>query len=127
MALNVMVVDDSIVMRDMITKTLKISNLPIGEIHEASNGKEGLELLENTWIDLALIDIHMPVMNGEEMIDRIRQNPDTADLSIIVVSSESNESRIEMLVKKGARFIHKPFTPESLRETVTNMLGELDE
>lgn len=127
MALNVMVVDDSIVMRDMIMKTLKISNLPIGEIHEASNGKEGLELLENTWIDLALIDIHMPVMNGEEMIERIRQNPDTADLSIIVVSSESNESRIEMLVEKGAKFIHKPFTPESLRETVTSMLGELHE
>ena len=127
MALNVLVVDDSFVMRDMIIKTLRLSELTLGDIHEASNGQEGLDLLDNQWIDLALVDIHMPVMNGEEMLERIRGNPDTSDLAVIVVSSESNTSRIEMLVEKGARFVHKPFTPEALREIVTGMLGELHE
>ena len=45
MSLNVLVVDDSAVTRAMICKTLKICGVPVGEIHQASNGKEGLEKL----------------------------------------------------------------------------------
>jgi two-component system chemotaxis response regulator CheY len=123
MALNVLVVDDSAVMRTMIIKTLRISGLPLGEIYEAGNGQEGLQVLNNNWIDLALVDINMPVMNGEEMIDQVRANPETTDLPIVVVSTESSETRIDMLHKKGAEFIHKPFTPESLRQTIVGMTG----
>lgn len=126
MALNVLVVDDSSVMRSIIIKTLYMSGLPLGEIHEASNGKEGLEVLEKNWIDLALVDINMPVMSGEEMIDHIRSNKETADLPIIVVSTESSETKIEMLQKKGAGFVHKPFTPELLREAIESMVGGLN-
>jgi two-component system chemotaxis response regulator CheY len=124
MALNILVVDDSSVMRDIIKKTMRMTDLPVGNIHEAANGQEGMDILDNQWIDLALVDIHMPVMNGEEMIEKIRSNPDMEDLAVIVVSSESCEERIEMLLEKGTKFIHKPFTPESLSETVTDMLGE---
>ena len=124
MALNVLVVDDSAVMRKMIIRTLKLSGLPIGEIYEASNGKEGLAVLDEKWIDLALVDINMPVMNGEEMIDRMQSSPELADVAVIVVSTESSESRIEMLMRKGVEFVHKPFTPEDLRDAVVKMLGE---
>ncbi len=127
MALNILIVDDSAVMRGMVRKTIEMSNIPIGEVHEAENGQEGLDVLDNNWIDLALVDIHMPVMTGEEMIQKVRENPETADLAVIVVSSESDKSRIQILEKKGAKFIHKPFTPESLSETVTGMLGELND
>lgn len=127
MALNVLVVDDSSVMRAMIIKTLRLSGLPLGEVHEAANGKEGLRALDENWIDLALVDINMPVMNGEEMIDRVRQNPETADLPVIVVSTESSDTRIAMLQKKGARFVHKPFTPETLRESIVKVTGVSDE
>ncbi len=127
MALNVLVVDDSSVMRAMIIKTLKLCNLSLGEIYQASNGQEGLILLENNWIDLALVDINMPVMTGEQMIEAIRENPDTTDLAIIVVSTESSETRIDNLLEKGVKFIHKPFTPEMLRETILETVGGLDE
>lgn len=123
MALNILVVDDSAVMRKMIIRSLKLSGLPIGKISEAGNGKEGLEVLEQDWIDLALIDINMPVMNGEEMIEQIRLSPQMKDLPLIVVSTESSESRIEMLQKKGAGFVHKPFNPTALRETIKNLTG----
>lgn len=123
LALNVLVVDDSAVMRKMIIRSLQLSGLPIGRISEAGNGKEGLEVLEQDWIDLALIDINMPVMNGEEMIEEIRKNPQMKDLPLIVVSTESSESRIEMLQKKGAGFVHKPFNPTSLRETIMELTG----
>jgi len=127
MALNILVVDDSSVMRAIIIKTLHLSQLPMGEVHEAANGQEALKVLDGNWIDLALVDINMPVMDGEEMINRLRQNPATSDLPIIIVSTEGSESRKETLAQKGARFVHKPFTPETLRDAILRTLGGLDE
>ncbi len=127
MSLNLLIVDDSAVMRSIIKKTLKLCGLPIGEIHEASNGAEGLEVLNENWIDLAMIDINMPIMNGEVMIDKVREIPELRDLAIIVVSTESSETRIQMLEKKGAEFIHKPFTPEIVRSTIIEITGVEDE
>jgi two-component system chemotaxis response regulator CheY len=127
MALNILVVDDSSVMRAMIIKTLRLSRLPLGKVHEATNGQEALKVLDGNWIDLALVDINMPVMDGEEMINRLRQNPATADLPIIIVSTEGSETRKEVLTQKGAGFVHKPFTPETLRDAILRTLGGLDE
>ncbi|OGP64847.1 MAG: two-component system response regulator [Deltaproteobacteria bacterium RBG_13_53_10] len=127
MALNILIVDDSSVMRAIIIKTLRLSQLPLGEVHEATNGQEALKVLDGNWIDLALVDINMPVMTGEEMIDRLRQNPETADLPVIVVSTEGSETRRQVLMEKGAGFVHKPFTPETLRDAIVRTLGGLDE
>lgn len=127
MALNILVVDDSSIMRAMIIKVLRISGLPCGEFYQAANGVEALKVIDENWIDMALVDINMPVMNGEELINRLRENPDTADLPIVVVSSEASETRIEILRRKGAEFIHKPFTPETVRETIIEMTGVSDE
>jgi two-component system chemotaxis response regulator CheY len=103
------------------------SKLPLGEVYEATNGQEALKVLDGNWIDLALVDINMPVMDGEEMINRLRQNPATADLPIIIVSTEGSETRKEVLTQKGAGFVHKPFTPETLRDAILRTLGGLDE
>ncbi len=127
MALNVLIVDDSAVMRAMIIKTLRLSGIPLGDVFQAANGVEGLSALDNHWIDLALVDINMPVMDGEEMIDRVRQSPDMADMPLVVVSTESSPIRIERIQSKGARFVHKPFTPESLRATILQMTGICDD
>ena len=127
MALNILIVDDSSVMRAIIIKTLHLSQLPLGEVYEATNGQEALKVLDGNWIDLALVDINMPVMDGEEMINRLRQNPATADLPIIIVSTEGSETRKEVLTQKGAGFVHKPFTPETLRDAILRTLGGLDE
>jgi two-component system chemotaxis response regulator CheY len=123
MALNILVVDDSSVMRSIIIKTLKLTGLPLGDIWEAENGEKGLRLLQDKWIDLALIDIHMPVMDGEEMIRHLRENDQYATLPVIVVSSESDPSKIEMVLRQGATFIHKPFKPEILKEVIIDVTG----
>jgi len=73
------------------------------------------------------VDINMPVMDGEEMINRLRQNPETADLPVIVVSTEGSETRKERLMEKTVGFVHKPFTPETLRFAILRTLGGLDE
>jgi two-component system chemotaxis response regulator CheY len=121
--LNILVVDDSTVMRAMLIKTLRLSGLPLNDIYEASNGEEALRLLDQHWIDLALLDINMPIMTGEEMLVRVRQNPETASLPVIVVSTEGSETRIAALRRQGAEFVHKPFTPETLREIAISLIG----
>lgn len=123
MSLNVLIVDDSAAMRSIIQKTLQIGGLEIGNIYQAKNGEEALEMLEENWVDLALVDINMPVMDGETLINRIRENPDLAELPIVVVSTESSEARIVQLRAKDVQFIHKPFAPETLREIVYQITG----
>ena len=126
MSLNVLVVDDSSVMRTMIIRTLRLCGLALGEIHQAANGQEGLQVLEGNRIDLALVDINMPIMNGAEMLNLMRQNPQTAALPVIIVSTEGSEARIEFFRGQGAEFVHKPFTPEALRETIVGFTGVTD-
>jgi len=123
MALNILIVDDSAVMRKMIIKTMGMCGIPIGEIKQAANGREGLEELGKNWIDIVILDINMPIMNGEEMIDEMQQDPEIKDIPIIVISTEGSSTRIERLKGKGARFIQKPFTPEIIRDTIYEVTG----
>jgi two-component system chemotaxis response regulator CheY len=123
MAVNVLIVDDSVVMRSMIQKTMKLSGLQLGEVHQAANGREGLETLERQWIDLVIADINMPVMTGEEMIEQMQANPNLKTIPTIVISTEGSQARIDRLQGKGVRFIHKPFSPEMIRDTVKDVLG----
>ncbi len=90
MSLNILVVDDSRMMRTVLIRTLHISGLPVGEVHEATNGQEGLDQLAKNWIDLALVDINMPIMDGETMIDHMRANPLTKETPVVVISTESS-------------------------------------
>jgi len=122
MAINVLVVDDSSVMRSMIIKTMNMSGLELGEVTQAANGMEALGLLKEKWVDLVVADINMPVMNGEEMINRMMEDPEFKAIPILVVSTEASQARIESLMNKGARFIKKPFSPELIRNTIGKML-----
>ena len=123
MSFNILVVDDSAVMRAMIIRILRLTGLSLGDVYEAPNGREGLKILDEKWVDLALVDINMPVMSGEEMIDSVRHNQTMSDLPIIVVSTESNMERVESIRQKNVEFVHKPFTPEVLRKTVLQVTG----
>ncbi|MBI4649921.1 response regulator [Candidatus Desantisbacteria bacterium] len=127
MALNILVVDDSAITRKMVIKVLHLSGVSIGEIHEAGNGLEGLNILKKTWIDLALVDLNMPVMNGEEMLKELRKEEFLKNLPVVIVSTEGSELRIEMLRKLDAKFVHKPFTPEFLKEIIISMTGAKNE
>jgi len=127
MALNVLIVDDSAVMRTMVLRTLRMSGVPLGEVHEAGDGQAGLEVLQAHWIDLVLLDLNMPRMNGEELLGEIRGNPETAAVAVIVVSTEGSESRINLIHKLGAGFVHKPFRPEQLRAEIQQLTGITDD
>lgn len=123
MALNVLIVDDSKVMRSMVLKTMKMAQIPLGDVVQAGNGQEGLDALADNWIDLVLVDINMPVMNGEEMIREMKARPDTAGIPVVVISTEGSETRIARIKEMGAAFVHKPFEPELIRDTIISLTG----
>jgi two-component system chemotaxis response regulator CheY len=128
MPLNILVVDDSAVMRSIVIRTLTMSGLDVGEVYQAGDGAEGLEALHQHNVDIAFIDINMPVMTGLEMIEEVRRSPQWADLPIVVVSTEGSDTRIEHIEHEwGAKFIHKPFTPERVRDVVLDITGVIND
>ncbi len=124
MAFNILIVDDSLTVRAVIAKALKLAGVDVGQIYEAGNGAQALEVLDREWIDLVFADISMPVMDGEELVDRLVESGAIATLPVVIVSSAGSEPRVNRLRKKGVRdYIQKPFTPEQIREVVDNVMG----
>ncbi len=124
--MNVLIVDDSAVMRTMIARTLRLSGVPVVSVREAANGAEGLRALQDAGADLVLLDVNMPVMDGEEMMRQLRAAPATCALPVIIVSTEGSQTRISELRALGAAFVHKPFTPEMLRDVIYRITGQPD-
>lgn len=123
MALNVLVVDDSQTMRRIIARTLGMSGLPIARVHQAENGREALELLAREAVDLALVDLNMPVMGGLEMLEHLRGEASTSELPVVVVSTEGSEPRIDRVKSLSAGFVRKPFAPENLVQAIVVAIG----
>lgn len=127
MALNLLVIDDSAVMRRMIIRTLKVGGLPIKNVHEAGDGSEALEKLSSHAVDLALLDLNMPGMNGMTTLAHIREDPKTKKLPVVVVSTEGSETRIQEIRDQGAMFLRKPFAPEALVAAIADAIGGVDD
>jgi two-component system chemotaxis response regulator CheY len=124
MAFNILIVDDSSTMRGMVKKVLGMTQLPLGEMWEASNGKEGLEKMRGHWVDLVLADLNMPDMTGQEMIDEMKKDSLLAALPVVVVSSEGDKAVLDHLAQKGIReIVRKPFEASLLRIVIERALG----
>ena len=124
MAYRILLVDDSLIVRRMMKKTLELTDIEISDVLEANNGKEGLEVLRNEWVDLVFLDINMPIMNGMEFMKVVREDPELNSTPVIVVSTEGSRERRDQLFDMHVKaFIRKPVTPEALSETITSVLG----
>lgn len=124
MAFNLLIVDDSRTTRGIIKKTLTMTDLPIGQLFEASTGREGLAQMRSAWIDLVLADLNMPDMSGVEMIESMAADPLLSKLPVVVVSSEGNRTVLDSLTERGVReIVRKPFQPALLREVMERVLG----
>lgn len=126
MAYNILLIDDSALVRKVLIKTFQMTEIKVNSFLEAANGKEGLEVLKTNWVDLIFLDINMPVMNGMEFMKNLRATPALANTPVIVVSTEGSKERIEELEKEGIKaFLRKPTTPEDLIKTIVNVMGEI--
>lgn len=124
MAYNILVVDDSQTMRSMLVKTLRMTELDLGEILVAVNGKDALEKLKDNWIDLVMTDLNMPEMTGLELIDAMAANGLLSSVPVIVISTDGSDARIQQLKLQGVReYVRKPFTPEVISDAIVRVLG----
>ena len=124
MAVNILIVDDSKVVRTVIEKTLKLAEVPVGQVHHAANGREALNILADQWVDLIFADINMPVMNGVEMIEKLAADGVLQSIPVVVISTEGSTTRVEQLKQKGVTaYLRKPFRAEQLRDIVNDVLG----
>ena len=124
MGANILVVDDSGTMRGLIKRTLSISGLDVGEIFEAANGIEALAQMATHAISVVLLDINMPVMNGVQLVHRVRDDERLRAIPVIIASTEGSEPRIQELMQAGARgYVRKPFRPEQLRDALAPFVG----
>ncbi len=127
MAFNVLIVDDSSSMRSVIKKTLEISGFDIGQIFEAGNGREALDVLDKQWADIILTDIHMPDMDGLTFLKELQKDEVVATTRVVVVTTDSREERIEELMELGVNaWIKKPFRPEEIKKVLLDVL-DMDE
>ncbi|MEM1280143.1 MAG: response regulator [Cyanobacteria bacterium P01_D01_bin.71] len=117
----VLVVEDSIPQRKMITELLKGNGLTVAA---ANDGVEALEQIESgEQPDLVVLDIVMPRMNGYEVCRRLKSDPVTQNVPVILCSSKGEDFDRYWGMKQGAdAYIAKPFQPMELLGTVKQLL-----
>ena len=124
MAYNLLIVDDSSIVRKTIKKTLGMTSIEVSNLLEAENGSQALTLLKDNWVDLVFLDINMPVMNGMEFMEKLRADEALKGTAVIVVSTEGSKERIDRLTELGVKaYLRKPVTPEGLVDAIGKSLG----
>ena len=119
MGVNVLVVDDSSIIRAVIRKTLSMTGLDIGEVYEAANGARACDVLSEHKVGLVLADINMPEMNGVELVYRMEQEERWADIPVVIISSDRSNAREQAMFEHGVKaYIKKPFRPEDFRDVL---------
>jgi len=115
---RILTIDDSSTIRSIITK--QMSDLGF-EVDHAEDGEQGLAKLEEISVDLILLDVTMPVMDGPTMLAALRERGDQTP--VIMLTSESKRSIVAGAVKLGIEdYILKPFKPDELRGKVLKVL-----
>jgi CheY-like chemotaxis protein len=87
--LSVLVVDDSGLIRGLLSEAVRVSDVPTDDVLEARDGGEALEILRRRHIDVVITDLQMPRVDGFELVARIAANPDLAHVRIVTMTAET--------------------------------------
>jgi pilus assembly protein CpaE len=117
---KILVTDDDSVNRRLVERVLASEG---HTVLEAENGSEALILIEREHLDLVVLDVMMPGMNGYEVCQRVRRNPAIADVLIILLTAHSSiESRLQGFEAGADDFLGKPFEPAELQAHIQALL-----
>ena len=119
---KILIVDDSENIRKLVKAILK----KVGEYEyiEAADGEEGLKKAAAHKPDLIILDLVIPKIDGIEVCRKLKSNPKTREIPIIILTSETTVEAVEQAKKAGADiFIGKPFEPKDLRVSVKELIG----
>ena len=118
---RVLVVDDDPDVRQLVEMKLRLDGI---ETLTATNGQEALDVLATNDVDLVVLDLMMPVMDGIEACRRIREAEDMADLPVIMLTAKAQASDIQTGFATGATdYVVKPFSPRELLSRVRGTLA----
>ncbi len=120
--LNILIVDDSAMMRAMIKRVTGLCGVPIGEIYEAGNGREAIAVLEARPVDALFTDINMPVMTGTELLRAIEQDGRWPTLLRVIISTDGSAARRAEADALHVRlYVEKPVRPEVMRDVLSEL------
>ena len=123
MARTVLIVEDS----DTTADTLEIALLALPDVRvtHAPSGRKAWQLIQDQPFAAIITDLHMPLMDGFELIERVRAAARLAHVPIIVVSGDSDPETPERVRRLGAdAYFAKPYSPAAVRETLERLLHE---
>jgi two-component system chemotaxis response regulator CheY len=120
---NVLVVDDSAAIRKILQRVLRQTGLLIGDIYDAGDGQEALEVLKTRKLDLVLSDINMPKMDGLQLLAAMKNTPEWRDIPVVMITTEGGETKVGEAVKLGAAgYVRKPFTADQIKEKLVGIV-----
>ena len=119
--LNCLIVDDSSVMRRMVRRTMELSEVPLGEVHEAGNGREAIAVLESKAVDALFTDINMPVMTGPELLRALSSRPAAVRARVVISTDGSEARRAEVVDLNVDWYLEKPLRPEVMRDVLSKV------
>ncbi len=123
MPLDVLIVDDSAAIRKILQRVLRQTDLPLGEIHEAGDGTEAVDILKTRSFGLVLSDINMPQMDGLQLLARVKEMEHMKNVPVIMITTEGGQGKVMEAVQLGATgYVRKPFTAEQIKEKLAGLM-----
>ena len=121
--MDVLIVDDSSVMRKIVERSLRLTGLEIEKVLEAGNGADALGVVRQNPIDMIFSDINMPTMDGLEFVRQLKGIESARSIPVLMITTEGSQSRVMEALSLGAQgYIRKPFTPEQVKEQIVSLL-----
>ena len=121
---TVLLIDDSQTVHRMLQWALKPAG--VGTV-TASDGREGLDVLGRQPVDLVIVDMNMPGMDGVEFVRSVRAMPERKDIPIIMLTTEGRDQDVKLAYDAGVdMYLIKPSSPPVIRFKVLSLLGLKD-
>jgi len=125
--MNILLVDDSLIIRTVLQNSLKRHpDANTFTFIMAENGKLALDILNKQSIDLIFLDWHMPVMTGEELMYKIREDKKFNKVRVIMATTEGGKHAVIKMAKKGVNgYLIKPFNKDSILKVFQTVYSRL--
>ena len=121
---RVLVVDDDDVIRQLICVNLELEGF---QVHVAVDGQDALDQVKQVRPHVVTLDIMMPRLDGWETATRLRADPETADIRVILLSARAQEADLRRGDRIGVdAYLTKPFDPDELIDTVRRLAAQRD-
>ena len=119
---NILIVDDSKMMRAMIRRVTAVAGVAIGDVFEAANGQEALAILEQHDVQCLFTDINMPVMTGTELLRAMQARSEWRNIVRVIISTDGSDSRRSEAQELNVQmYVEKPFRPEVMRDVLSTL------